>query len=179
MQYVYDKGIIVGDGNLFMPDNATTRAMFVVMLHRMENSPKVTDYTKYDQLTDLCGTREWYSEAIAWALNEGLTTGDTVLNLYNPNAPITREQLALFFWRYAQYKGENVTVNRDADEILGGTYVNDWAKDGFIWAVDSGLIKGSESLGADGQIQYDLIPQGSAKRAQLATVLQRFLEERN
>ena len=179
VQYVYDKGIIVGDGNLFMPDNATTRAMFVVMLHRMENSPKVTDYTKYDQLTDLCGTREWYSEAIAWALNEGLTTGDTVLNLYNPNAPITREQLALFFWRYAQYKGENVTVNRDADEILGGTYVNDWAKDGFIWAVDSGLIKGSESLGADGQIQYDLIPQGSATRAQLATVLQRFLEERN
>ena len=179
VQYVYDKGIIVGDGNLFMPDNATTRAMFVVMLHRMENSPKVTDYTKYDQLTDLCGTREWYSEAIAWALNEGLTTGDTVLNLYNPNAPTTREQLALFFWRYAQYKGENVTVNRDADEILGGTYVNDWAKDGFIWAVDSGLIKGSESLGADGQIQYDLIPQGSATRAQLATVLQRFLEERN
>ena len=179
IQYVYDKGIIVGDGNIFAPDNATTRAMFVVMLHRMENSPKVTDYTKYDQLTDLCGTREWYSEAIAWALNEGLTTGDTVLNLYNPNAPITREQLALFFWRYAQYKGENVTVNRDADEILGGSYVNDWAKAGFIWAVDSGLIKGSESLGTDGQIQYDLMPQGGATRAQLATVLQRFLEERN
>ena len=177
VQYVYDKGIIVGDGNIFAPDNPATRAMFVVILHRMENSPKVTDYTKYDQFTDLCGTREWYSEAIAWALNEGLTTGDSYMKLYNPNMPITREQLALFFWRYAQYKGEDVTLSRDVNEILGGTYVNDWALDGFAWAVDRALIKGSESVGANGQIQYDLLPQGGATRAQLARVLQRFLED--
>ena len=99
------------------------------------------------------------------------------MKLYNPNMPITREQLALFFWRYAQYKGEDVTLSRDVNEILGGTYVNDWALDGFAWAVDRALIKGSESVGANGQIQYDLLPQGGATRAQLARVLQRFLED--
>ena len=177
VQFVYDKGIIVGDGNVFAPYGNTTRAMVAVILWRMEGSPKVLDYGKYNEFTDLPKEHSWYSDAVAWALNEGVATGDDYHKLYNPDTPVTREQLALFLWRYMEYKNVDVTVDRPVAEILGGTYVNDWAKDGFAWAVDKGIIKGSEYTGANGQIIYDLMPQNGATRAQFATVLQRIYKD--
>ena len=95
--------------------------------------------------------------------------------MYNPNSPVTREQLALFLWRYAKYKKEDVSVNKTEKELFGETYVNSWAKEGFAWAVDRGIIRGSENIGSNGQIQYDLNPQGGAARAQLARMLHRYL----
>ena len=177
VQFVYDKGIIVGDGNVFAPYGNTTRAMVAVILWRMEGSPKVTDYSKYNEFIDLPKEHSWYSEAVAWALNEGVSTGDDVNMKYNPNLSVTREQLALFLWRYARYKKEDMTLDKTIVEILGETYVNDWAKEGFAWAVARGIIKGSESIGSNGQIQYELLPQNGASRAQFATVLKRIYEK--
>ena len=97
--------------------------------------------------------------------------------LYNPTASVTREQLALFLWRYAKYNGEDVTVTATEEELFGGTYVDEWAKEGFAWAVENGIIKGAEANDAAGNIYYDLNPQGAATRAQLATMLNRYLVE--
>ena len=96
---------------------------------------------------------------------------------FSPDANVTREQLATFLYRYAAFKGVDTTLSKSADEILGGTYVADWAKEGFAWAIDKGIIKGAEVTGANGSVSYDLNPQGGATRAQLARVLQRFLED--
>ena len=177
VQYVYDEGIIVGDGNVFAPDGATTRAMVAVILYRLAGSPIVSedDYVEYNKFMDLPKEHVWYSDAVAWALKAGVSTGDDVNMMYNPNSPVTREQLALFLWRYAKYKKEDVSVNKTEKELFGETYVNSWAKEGFAWAVDRGIIRGSENIGSNGQIQYDLNPQGGAARAQLARMLHRYL----
>ena len=88
-----------------------------------------------------------------------------------------RLMLYQHLYRYANFKGVDTTLSKSVDEILGGNYVSDWAKEAFAWAVDSGIIKGAEVTGADGVVSYDLNPQGTATRAQLATMLQRFCEK--
>ena len=178
VQYVYDKGIIVGDGNMFAPNDNTTRAMAAMILYRLAGSPKEIDYTKYNQFTDLPAVKEqiWYTDAVAWALSVGVSTGDDVNMKYNPTSAVTREQLALFLWRYAKYTGKDTSINATYEELFEGTYVNDRAKEGFAWAVDSGIIKGAEVTDAVGNPYCDLNPQGTATRAQLATMLQRYLE---
>ena len=179
VQYVYDKGIIVGDGDVFAPNNEATRAMIAMILYRLAGSPEVTDYTLYNKFADLPAVKDnvWYRDAVAWVLNKGVSTGDDFNMLYNPNASVTREQLALFLWRYAKYNGEDVTVTATEEELFGGTYVDEWAKEGFAWAVENGIIKGAEANDAAGNIYYDLNPQGAATRAQLATMLNRYLVE--
>ena len=179
VQYVYDNEIIVGDEKVFAPNDVTTRAMVAVILYRLAGSPEVSeaDYVEYNKFTDLPAEHVWYSDAVAWALNKGVSTGDDYNMLYNPTASVTREQLALFLWRYAKYNGEDVTVNATEEELFGGTYVDDWAKEGFAWAVANGIIKGAEATDAAGNICFELNPQGGATRAQLARVFHRFCEK--
>ena len=177
VQYVYDEGIIVGDGDIFAPNDDTTRAMVATILYRLAGSPEVTDYTEYNKFTDLPAVEAgfWYTDAVAWALNAGVSTGDDYHMLYNPTAPVTREQLALFLYRYEAYTGEDVTVTATYDELFGVTYVDEWAKEGFAWAVENGIIKGAEATDDAGNTYYALNPQGGATRAQLARVLHRYV----
>lgn len=177
VQYTYDEGILLGDGKIFAPNDDTTRAMVAMILYRLAGAPEVTDYTLYNEFTDLPAAHAWYSEAIAWALNEEVSTGDDVNMLYNPDAPVTREQLALFLYRYAEYTGKDVSVTATEKELFGETYVSEWAREGFAWAVEQGIIKGAESTDAAGNVYYDLNPQGGATRVQLARMLHRFCEE--
>ena len=177
VQYVYDEGIIVGDGNVFAPNDATTRAMVAVILYRLAGSPKVTeaDYVEYNKFTDLPKEHLWYSDAVAWALKEKVSTGDDINMRYNPTSAVTREQLALFLWRYAKYTGKDTSVDATYEELFGETYVDDWAKEGFAWAVANGVIKGAEATDAAGNIYFDLNPQGGATRAQFARVIHRYV----
>ena len=174
VQYVYDKGIMTGNEGLFSPDADVTRAVMVETLYKMEGRPEVTDFTAYGKMTDVAADA-WYQNSVAWGMNSSVVTGDTYNMTFSPDANVTREQLATFLYRYANFKGVDTTLSKSADEILGGTYVADWAKEAFAWVVDSGIIKGAEVTGADGAVAYDLNPQGGATRAQLATMLQRYL----
>ena len=176
VQYVYDNGIMTGNAGLFSPNQDVTRAILVETLYKMEGKPAVSNFAKYDELTDL--TRDaWWKNSIAWGLNVGVATGDTYLKTFSPEANVTREQLATFLYRYANYKGMDTKLSKSADEILAGTFVNSWAKEAFAWAVDAKLITGVETTGANGQVAYDLAPQLGASRAQLAVILQRFCEK--
>ena len=177
VQYVYDNDIIVGDGNVFAPDNGTTRAMVAVILYRLAGSPEMTeaDYEEYNKFGDLPTEKAWYSDAVAWALKEGVSTGDDYAMLYNPDLSVTREQLALFLWRYAKYNKEDVTVTTSKEELFGDTAVSVWAEDGFAWAVDREIIRGAEETDSEGNLYYVLNPQGGATRAQLARMLHRYL----
>lgn len=176
VQYVYDNGIMTGNAGLFSPSQDVTRAILVETLYKMEGKPAVSNFAKYDELKDL--TRDaWWKNSIAWGLNVGVATGDTYLKTFSPEANVTREQLATFLYRYANYKGMDTKLSKSADEILAGTFVNIWAKEAFAWAVDAKLITGVETTGANGQVAYDLAPQLGASRAQLAVILQRFCEK--
>ena len=176
VQFVSDKGIMTGNEGLFSPDANVTRAVMVETLYKMEGRPEVTDFAAYGEMTDVAADA-WYKNSVAWGMNNNVVTGDTYNMTFSPDANVTREQLATFLYRYANFKGVDTTLSASVDEILGGTYVADWAKEAFAWAVDSGIIKGAEVTDDAGNTYLDLNPQGTATRAQLATMLQRYLAE--
>ena len=160
VQYAYDHGLMTGtSANEFAPEATTTRAMIVSILARLEGveSAQAAGFADVDD--------EWYATAVNWAANVGVVNGYED-NTFQPNTAITREQLAAILMNYASYKGEDVSNRADL-----GNYTDQpstWATETMSWAVAEGLINGV----TNDQLQ----PQGNATRAQVAAILQRFLE---
>ncbi len=159
--YVYAGGLMTGvSDTAFAPEATTTRAMIVSMLARLEN------VTSADSagFTDVAAS-DWYATAVNWAASEGIVGGFGD-GTFQPNAAITREQMASILYRYAEYKGLDVSARTDLSHYSDQPSV--WAEDVMQWAVAEGLLAGV----TDDQLQ----PQGQATRAQVAAILQRFLE---
>ncbi len=146
----------------FAPNASVTRAMLVVVLHRIEGEPKTGDAAFSD-----VASGQWYTNAVAWAANEGIVNG-VGNGKFAPNADITREQIATILYKYSQKKNpvEAASIGiiaPDRDKI------SDWAVEGMSWAVAEKLITGK-----DGGV---LDPGGKATRAEIATILMRFLQK--
>ena len=143
-----------------------TRAMLVTILWRMEKSP-VVNYAM--AFTDVEGG-QWYTEAIRWAASEGIVNGlsDTA---FGPDKAMTREQMVSILYRYAQYKGYDVSVGEDTNILsyLDMAEVSEYAIPAFQWACGSGVV--------NGMTESTLAPQGTATRAHVATILMRFQED--
>ena len=107
---------------------------------------------------DTTGGAVWYEKAMAWAKENGISDGS------NPDGNITREQFATMLWRYAGSPAGDGTLSSFGDSAS----VNGYAVDAMRWAVSTGIISGM----SDGT----LAPQSSATRAQVATMLMRFVE---
>ncbi len=175
VQYVFDHNLMSGYDGKFTPDQTITRAMVVTTLYRMENSPKVTDTHNYAAFVDM-KDGDWYQDAVAWALNNEIATGDPINKTFRPNAAVTREQLAAFLYRYAEFQGLSVTERGDFSGMKNADKVSSWAEKEIRWAVGKDLIGGLAEVNGAGTVTgYDLAPQGSATRAQMATILKRFL----
>ena len=162
VQYVYHKGMMNGtSGSTFAPYATTTRGMIVTILHRLEDSPAAAPAA----FTDVPASA-YYAGPVAWASANGIVTGysDAV---FQPDGPITREQLAAILYRYAQYKGVDVSRKNDLLQFSDRAAVSTYAVDALSWAVDAGLI-----TGIDGRLE----PAGYANRAQVATILMRLCE---
>ena len=172
VQYVYDNSLMTGIKGTkhFAPNANITKAQVAQVLYNMEGQPAVTDKAVFGALTDVYAG-EWYANAVAWAYNTGVVTGDLNTKKFNPNADVTREQLALMMFRYAGFKKYDVSASSDLAGLKNAENVNNWAADGVKWAVGAGLISGIEKDGVK-----DLAPQGNASRAQVAAILQRFCE---
>ena len=176
VQFVYDNGIMSGNNGLFKPTGNITRAQVVTTLYNLEGKPEVTDYSAVYKFGDV-KEGKWYTDAVCWAYNKGITTGNSSTMMFNMNDNVTRQQLAAFFYRYAESKGIDVTTTTDISDMVGADKVAGYAKEHMTWAVETGLIKGSEVEGADGTIVLDLNPTGTATRGQVATILMRFCAE--
>lgn len=152
--------------SLFAPEAAMTRGMLVTVLWRYAGSPRGADNPFADVPEE-----EWYTEAVAWAAAEGVVNGVRE-DLFEPESQVTREQMATILYRYAQNTGaarqEALTAFADAHRI------SDWAQEAVQWAVAGGLLQGTAE--ADGLLYLD--PQGNATRAQVATILMRFIQAR-
>ena len=134
----------------FAPDTAMTRAMIVTVLARFEGVDTTTGST-------------WYEAGQQWAMQNGVSDGS------NMDASLTREQLATMFYRYAQSKGYDTTQGGMAiREYADFEQISDYAVEAMTWAVNTGLISGTSTT--------TLSPQGEATRAQVATILMRFIE---
>ena len=167
IDYVVEKGLMVGvSQRRFDPQGKFTRAMMVMVLYRMENSPKVERSNIFTDVSE----KAWYADAVTWASKTGVVKGYND-GSFRPDEPITREQIAVMFYRYAMlnhvYEEE---LQSKLDGFPDGTMVSSWAKAELNWAVNAGLITG---VGKQG-VSY-LLPQDHATREQLATILMRFL----
>ena len=162
VRYVYARGMMGGTGaNTFSPGGTTTRAMIVTILHRLEGTPAAAG----SAFTDV-PAGQYYAQAVGWASSVGVVNGYGD-GTFQPDAPITREQMAAILCRYAQYKGVDVSRRADLTRFPDSAKVSPYAAEPMGWAVESGLI-----TGMDGQ----LAPGGSATRAQVATILMRLCE---
>lgn len=145
----------------FEPNTPMTRGMLVTVLWRYEGQPE----GGVNQFADV-KDGVWYAKAVAWAAENGIVTG-VGNNKFDPNGKITREQMAAILFRYSDYKGYDVSRRDDFDGFPDKAKVSSWAKDAYGWAVAEKLITGN-----DGRLD----PQGNATRAQVATILMRFIQ---
>ena len=163
--FVYDYGLMVGTGKtLFSPHETVTRGMMATILWRMEGSPIPKGKNRFTDVE--AGKR--YADAITWTAENGIFA-DYDKDRFKPDDPITREQLAAIFYRYADYKGYDLTVKGNLDKFKDADKITDYAKTAMQWAVGSDLVKGKSGALLD--------PQDKATRAEIATMLHRFIEK--
>lgn len=167
IMYAYEKGLMHGvTSSTFEPNSLMTRAMLVQTLYSMSGSPAVN--AEAELPGDVGDT--WYSSAVKWAVSNNIVSGYGD-GRFGPKDAVTREQLACILWKYAGYKGIDISdgpepgISNYADQFA----VSEKLKQGFEWACTQGIITGAK----DGTL---LLPQKSATRAEVAAVLRRFMD---
>ena len=168
VEYAFRNGLMQGmsDG-VFAPDEKMNRAMIVTVLWRIEGEPEPADDAPFFDLKS-----DWYRKAVAWAAEAGIVMGVDDEN-FAPDGPLTREQIAAIMYRYSEYKGRDITVAGEPSGFPDECDVSEYARDALAWAVGSGILKGTSVSG--GIVILD--PRGGATRAQVATILTRYLSE--
>ncbi len=162
IDFVTEHGLMDGVGNgLFRPDKPMTRAMLVTVLWRHMGCPEADPSSFADVPQGL-----WYSEAVAWAAENNIVNGVDETT-FRPDSSITREQTAAILYRLAKQAWIDTSARADLSEFPDADSVSGYALDAMQWCVHEGIISG-----ADGR----LLPQGSATRAQVATLLMRYFE---
>ena len=165
VMFVYENGLMLGTSKaLFSPHGTATRGMMATILWRMEGSPAPKGKNSFTDVE----AGKWYADAITWTAENGIFAGYGK-DKFGPDDPITREQLAAIFYRYADYKGYDLTVKENLDKFKDADKITDYAKTAMGWAVGSGLVKGKSGNLLD--------PQGTATRAEIAAMLHRFIEK--
>ncbi len=165
VEFAYERALFNGvSDNSFAPDASMTRAMLVTVLWRYAGKP----VEGKNEFTDV-PNKSWYTEAVAWAAHNGIVNG-VGNNRFDPDGEITREQMAAILYRYAGMIGIDTSAQAEPGDFPDGGSVSGYAKKALRWAVAEGLIGGTK----EGGITY-LRPQGNATRAQVATILMRFV----
>ena len=165
VMFVYENGLMLGTSKtLFSPHGTAMRGMMATILWRMEGSPVPKGKNSFTDVE----AGKWYADAITWTAENGIFAGYGK-DKFCPDDPITREQLAAIFYRYADYKGYDLTVKGDLDKFKDADKITDYAKTAMQWAVGSGLVNGKSGNLLD--------PQGTATRAEIAAMLHRFIEK--
>ena len=164
VKYVYENNLFSGvSDTLFAPGDAMTRAMLVTVLHRAEGEPAAADISGF---TDVPADA-YYAQAVAWASQNEIVKGMDA-ETFAPDTPVSREQIAAILERYADFKGLATEEAGDLTSFIDATDVSEWATGNVTWAVGAGLLNGRD----DGTLD----PLGNATRAEVAAMLQRFLE---
>ena len=162
VKYAYENGLMKGLSDTeFAPSSDITRAMFVTVIYRMEKEPQ----TEKCKFTDI-EIGSYYEKAIAWANANGIVSGISK-DFFAPSEPITREQMASIIYRYATFKGYDITTS-GSTAYTDNSDISDYAKDAVTWAAEKSIMTGN----TDGSFA----PKANTTRAQAAAVFMRILE---
>lgn len=161
--YNYVAGTMTGmDETHFGPYQTLSRAQFALMLYRMEGKPEVVTENPF---RDISGN-EWYGQAVLWAYENEIVTGYLDGN-FGPADIITREQMAVMMYRYARYKGYDVSADGDYTTFADAESVSEFAEQAMDWVVGMSIITGKE-----GNL---LEPVAGTARAEAAIIIHRFM----
>ena len=162
VKFAYDFGLMKGTTEMeFSPDSYVTRAMFVMIIYRMEKEPQAGGSVFVD--VEIGG---YYDRAVAWANANGIVSGVSK-DRFAPNDPITREQMATILYRYANFKGYDIESNGNT-AYSDSSSISGYARNAVSWAAANLLMKGND----DGSF----LPNANATRAQAAAVFARMIE---
>jgi len=163
VRYVAERGLFQGTAEyIFSPEEEMTRAMMATLLYKFDGYPPINAAEQVFADTPL---GQWYSDAVAWAAENAIVRGNGD-GSFLPEDPITREQMAMIFKNYADYAGIAGEFAGDLDRFGDVAAVSEYAREAIAWAVGAGLVGGDENGLLD--------PQGTASRAQVAVLMQRF-----
>ena len=154
-----------GYGNGYWGVNdSLSRGMLAQILYNLEGKPGVNGEMPYTDVAE----GKYYANAIQWAKQNSIVSGYGG-GLYGPDDPITREQLATILWRYAQYKGYDVSVGENTNILSyeDAFEISEYAIPAMQWACGEGIMQGNDGY---------LTPKGDAKRSHVAQMLKSFLE---
>ena len=167
IDFVLKTGLFYGTSeNYFSPDSPMTRAMLVTVLYRMEGRPETQAENPFDDVPD----DKWYTDAVIWAAENGIVVG-VMENIFNPDGKITREQLATILYSYSKFKGLNLKEGDYSEDYPDIDKVSPYAVEAMRWANAQGLING---VGSGENVI--LAPKNNATRAQVATILMRYVQ---
>jgi len=163
VEFVFQNGLFAGTAaDTFSPGSAMTRGMFVTVLHRLDGLPAVEGGSVF---TDVQDPARFYYNAVLWANENGIVTG-VGDGRFAPNASVTREQMAAIMFRYAYFKGYDLSyVDAMFDAFPDRGEVSAFAGDAMRWAVSWGIMQGSGG---------NLLPRNTATRAQVAQIIYNF-----
>lgn len=162
----YAMSLMIGlDEESFGPYSLLSRAQFATIITRIESAyPEKLTAPYQDTFFDV-QKEDWFRKAVLWSAEKGIVTGYEN-GCFDPADPITREQLAVMLYRYAKFKGDDVSGSVALDNYSDVTAVSDFAKEAISWCVAEGIISGN-----DGK----LLPQGNATRAECAVMITRYM----
>ncbi|MDP4109432.1 MAG: S-layer homology domain-containing protein, partial [Bacillota bacterium] len=162
IDYVVGKGLLTGtSATSFSPELSVNRAMIVTVLWRLEGKPSATGSVSFK---DVNGS-DYYRDAVNWAVEKGIVKGRSG-STFDPNADVSRQEIAVFLYRYASYKGKGTDKTGNLTGYADKGSISDWALSAMDSVVGGGIITGR---GAN-----TLAPQGSAKRGEFAAMLYRY-----
>lgn len=148
----------------FGPAESLYRSQFATTLYRIEKMPKVQYEDKFPDVPE----GQFYTDSVMWASSNDIIKGYDSNGYFGTTDYITREQMIVMMYRYAQYIKMDTTPKENMEAFSDSVAVSDFAKEAMQWAVAEELIKGD----AEGKLN----PQGNANRAECASILMRFVQ---
>lgn len=163
VEYVYEHGVMNGKSSAaFEPESNLLRAEMCQLLYNLEGKPPVRGSYFWD-----VSRSDWYFKPVNWAFEEGIVSGKDHGN-FDPESPVTREQMVRILFNYAEYKGFDTSGRASLSRFADAWRISTYAYSSVQWAVSQGILSGTSHTA--------LSPGGTAVRAQVASVLMKFLQ---
>lgn len=161
--YVYGKGLMNGTSDTtFEPETETSRAMLITILHRLDGQPAPENRPDFADVP----AGDWYSDAVGWAVEKGIIVGFED-NTFRPEELLTKEHLTTILYRYADYKGYDVTQREALSDYIDRDAVGAYAVEALGWAKAKGLLNMEERM---------LLPGERVRRRRVADMVMQFCE---